>query len=251
MRVSVVIASTSPARTKRCSDSVRAALGEAALEVLPMASALPTPEAFNEGLGKARGEAVLLCRDEVEFAEGGLSGMLAERLSRFDMVGVAGTARLSSPAWLDAGPPYVYGQWVTPLQEDRVWRVTVLGGAPRVAGGMQALDGMAIALRRASAGRLRFDTGRFPAALWDVDYTFAAHRAGMKLAVCCDMGVVYRPAASMPGTWRQWAGAFVAKHGKAMPRLPERVFRVGHVDCGSLEEALGVMSPPHWARGDE
>lgn len=247
----MVIASSSPQKARRCADSARAALGPGEHETLTVGGAQPTPEALNEGMARASGDAVVFCRDDVEFVGPVMAGVLAERLSVYDVVGVAGTARLVSPAWIDAGPPWVYGQWVTPLKNESLWRLTILGGAPRVAGGMQALDGMLIAARRSAAERLRFDAARFPTALWDVDYTFSAHRAGLRLAVCAEIGVVYRPAEVSPDLWRRSAPAFVAKHGKAMPKGAARAFRVGHADFASREEALAAMAPPHWARGDE
>ena len=241
----MVIAATSPARARvAAAEFARCVGGDA--EVVTITGAGGVAERLNDGAAKTRGEGLIFCQDHSAPIAEDFGAVMRDALRTHDIVGAAGTTRLVSPAWITAGPPHVYGQWVTADGDDGPWRVHVLGGAPRVVPGVCALGGIVLGMRRAAHEKIRFDAARFPRALWDVDQTFSAHRAGMRLAVRSDLLMAYNPPDASARAWAQDEPAFLAKHGRAIARHTPRITRHTRVLCGTMAEVLEVMRPPHW-----
>ena len=73
----------------------------------------------------------------------------------------------------------------------------MLGGGPLVVPGIQALDGVFMAMRREVATAIPFDAEAFDGFhLYDLDFSFRAHRGGFRLAVCRDVVLIHESTGS-------------------------------------------------------
>jgi len=175
---------------------------------------------------------------------------LKTHLSRFDMVGLAGTTRLAYPMWVQSGPPYIFGQ-VAHTSGTKDWpapyRLEIYGAPAGAIYGIQAMDGLFLAMRREVLARVTFDEKTFDGFhCYDLDFTFCAYLAGFKLAVICDMPALHDSTGNFSSdAWRQTAQLFTRKHGHHFPPMSSRKFMVAQVSAQSKEELLEIMSPPY------
>jgi GT2 family glycosyltransferase len=170
------------------------------------------------------------------------------------VIGVAGACRLVSPAWFDAGPPYLFGQVVEKLPSasaaDTTYFINIFGAPAPVVGNIKVLDGMFIATRREVVDRVPFDAATFDGFhLYDMDFSIRAYQAGYRLAVACDLNLIHRSSGTYDQIWRNYATRFVQKHQNAMELHLATVQRSwGSVEVRTLEEARARMTPDHWGQ---
>jgi GT2 family glycosyltransferase len=161
------------------------------LQVFHIPDARSLAEAYNRGIRAAGGDTIIFSHDDIEIVSPDLAQRLTVHLCRFDIVGVAGTTLLGHPRWLQAGPPYIFGQVAHTIPEGG-YMVDIYGASRRVFGQIQALDGLFLAVKAPIARELMFDEQTFDGFhCYDVDFTFRAYQAGYKLAVACDIQVVH------------------------------------------------------------
>ena len=155
--ISVIVCSVDDLRLKALQQNLVAAMGQGSLGIGPHPRPAPMAEGDQRGIAASKGDALILCHDDVEILSPDLPWRLREHLARFDLIGVAGTSRLCSGYWLEAGPPYLFGQ-VIHLRDDNTFNVDVYGA---VAGGGQhpgvgrPVDGGTAAAVRAHSLRCR------------------------------------------------------------------------------------------------
>lgn len=219
------------------------------LRIVRVVDAKSLADGYNRGLRAAIGEHVIFSHDDIEIISPDLAGRLQDHLSRFDIVGVAGTSLLGHPRWLQAGPPYLHGQVAHPLPEGG-YTVDIYGASRRVFGGIQALDGLFMAMRRDVLAKLTFDDATFDGFhVYDVDFTFRAHLAGYKLAVACDIQVLHQSAGQYDKTWEIHARRFLQKHQSALAKMPDKEFCWGWAKVEKKDDIRGVMTPLSWDDG--
>ena len=74
--------------------------------------------------------------------------------------------------------------------------------------GIQALDGFFMATKRQVVGKVRFDEQTFDGFhLYDTDFTFAAHLAGYRVAVCKDILIAHRSGGNFGETYAGYAAS--------------------------------------------
>ncbi len=203
-------------RAQRARASLSAALGDVATEFIVIRDARSLAEAFNRILAVAAGEAVVLCHDDIEVLSPRLDLALARALERFDIVGVAGSDRVSGPAVLWTGHPHVHG-WVSYPRGDAI-EVAPLSFRSGLLGGMQALDGVFLAMRGSTARALRFDERTFDGFhFYDLDFTYGAHLAGHRLGVSTDILLLHASEGRFEQSWKRYAERFLGKY----PQLRE------------------------------
>ncbi len=102
---------------------------------------------------------------------------------------------------------------------DSVGYVTVLrGGGPLVVPGIQALDGVFMAMRREVAIATPFDEALFDHFhLYDLDFSFRAYRAGFALAVCRDIVLIHQSIGKFDAVWDNYRRRFETKHRAHLP----------------------------------
>lgn len=227
-KVSVVICSVRPERFARVTAHYRELLREVPHEIVGIHDARSLCEGYNRGLRESRGDWVVFSHDDVEVVSNDFAAKLCESLAQADVVGVAGTTRLTGAYWGDSGPRYKRGQTSHPPRnagadgQASARHVLVFGIDGRTTAGIEALDGLMFAARREVAEKVGFDEERFDGwHLYDVDFTFSAACAGHRLAVRSDLLVHHDSLGSYDAVWQRYAERFTQKHrGRLRPRPP-------------------------------
>ena len=208
--VSVGFCSVQPEREERARRSIASALLPAACEFIVVHDARSLAEGFNRILDAGRGEVVVLCHDDIEILSPRLDLRLADALSQADIVGVAGSDRAGGPAVLWTGHPHVHG-WVSYPRSGEV-EVAPLSFRKGLLGGMQTLDGVFMAMSAATASRLRFDDQTFDGFhFYDLDFSYRAHVAGLRLAVSTDILLLHASEGRFEDDWKRYAQRFLDK----------------------------------------
>jgi GT2 family glycosyltransferase len=192
--ISVVIASIDATRYAGATHSLARSLEGAPHELVGIHNARSLCDGWSRGLARARGETVVFCHDDIVVHASGLAERLARHLARYDVVGVAGTRRCVGMDWSEAGIDDAQGAIVQDRGDGarfHFYGADADAGGDAVAG-MQSLDGVFLAWRRAAIEAIGFDGVTFDG--WhgyDADLTFRAHLAGRKLAVALDVPIVH------------------------------------------------------------
>lgn len=188
--LSFVICSIDPAKFAAVTASIDAATGGEAHEIIGIHDARSLCEGWNRGLKRSRGDPVVFCHDDIALYLPDLPGRLGRHLDRFDIVGIAGTDRCIGMEWPNAGIAHAYGAVMHGTGASAA--LHFYGAGAEAVGGIQALDGVFLATRRAAAEALGFDEATFDG--WhgyDADFTFRAHLAGRRLGVALDLPILH------------------------------------------------------------
>lgn len=112
-----------------------------------------------------------------------------------------------------AGHPHLRGFVALPEpKKPGAVQATVFALECGVLGGMQTLDGFFLAARREAAHAVGFDAATFDGFhFYDLDFTYRAHLAGMRLAVTTEVCALHRSLGSFDLDWRRYARRFAEK----------------------------------------
>ena len=216
--ISVIICSVDAGKFARASASWRAALAGADVEIIGVHDARSLASGYNRGLDRAAGEIIVFSHDDVDVITPDAGKRIATHLTTFDIVGIAGTRRLIGGAWYLSGEPHDFMLVIQPHPETGRPVLLVEGGGPLVVDGIQALDGVFFAARASVARDLRFDAVTFDHFhLYDLDFSYRAHLAGCKVAVCRDLLLVHDSHGSFDPTWDAYRLRFEAKFARHLP----------------------------------
>ena len=226
--VSLVICSINPAKFERVVSGYRAAFAGMPLEVVGIHDAKSLCEGYNRGLARSRGDVVMFSHDDVEILGADFGARLLGHMSRFDLVGVAGTSRLISPAWNFCGQPKVHGMIAHQIAGSAYFQLNFYGGPVPCASGIQALDGVFFAARREIFDTLRFDEETFDGwHFYDIDFSYAAHLNGFRVGACSDLLLLHASSGESNPGWERYGSRFKEKYAD---RLPDTVERRGPVN---------------------
>ena len=209
--ISVVVCSVDDAKFAAVSASYASGMGAEPYEVIRISDARSLSEGYNRGLRAARGDIVVFSHDDIEILSADLGATLRRHAARWDVVGVAGTTRLSAMFWAASGIRHARG--IVSHRDPDGYTVEFFGAPEEVNGGIQGMDGVFIAARREVAERIGFDEVTFDG--WhgyDADFTFRCHRAGFRLAVCLDIRIVHFSRGKADESWRHYGELFERKH---------------------------------------
>ncbi len=208
--VSAIVCSPDEARSARAVAHWEALLAGWPGEVIPIVGPSSLSAGYTEGLAQASGGIVVFSHDDVTLPADAVHRMVGH-LRHADVLGLAGTTRLSGPGWVSSGWPHLRGQVVHVLP-DGSCSVSVYYPHHGLMGGIQALDGLLIAARRDVAAAIGFDARTFDGFhLYDVDFSFRAHLGGFRVAVAGDIPVLHASTGSFDETWARAADAFARK----------------------------------------
>jgi len=235
--ISVITCSRTQAEADAAEGMWNAALADVPHEVLKL-SAPSMCIGYNQAVARAKGDVLIFAHDDIEILGpgGDFSARLLAHLDHVDLVGVAGATYLVGPAWFNAGQLHCYGQVAHGNRQTGAMTLNIFQvPAPRV-DGMQVLDGVLIAARRAVLDRVKFDESIPGFHLYDLDFTYSAFRAGFLLGVACDLHLMHWS----HGTYNspQWvvsAKVFMNKHRASLPKLAK------DINVPSREQAMQLM----------
>jgi tetratricopeptide (TPR) repeat protein len=238
-RVSVVICSIRPKRFERVCAIYRALLRDVPHEIVGIHDARSLCEGYNRGIRRASGDVLVLSHDDIEIVTPDLAAKLLAHLSDHDLVGIAGTTRLISGNWIDAGWPHLHGQIGSHISKPGSLMVTAYQIRGATVSRAQALDGAFLALRREAFERVQFDEKTFDGwHLYDLDFVFCAHLAGLRTAVCNDLCLIHNSIGAYAEEWDYYVKRFVQKHRARL----EKGERAPPADPFWLE----MSSPAEW-----
>lgn len=210
--ISVVICNVDPAKLAAVTASYAERMADEPYEIVAIHDARSLCEGYNRGLARAAGDLIVFSHDDVEILTPDLGGTLRRHLADWDVVGVAGTTRLSGMGWATAGIEYACGAVAGGTDGD--YELQLMGAPARVAGGIVALDGVFFAARRDVARFVGFDASTFDG--WhgyDTDFTFRCHLSGYRIAVCLDLMLIHFSKANVDAAWLEYDARFRRKHG--------------------------------------
>ncbi|HRD65807.1 MAG TPA: glycosyltransferase [Candidatus Competibacter sp.] len=236
--LSIIICSIDEGRFAQVARNYRELLAAIPHEILRISDAASLAEGYNRGIARSRGDYLILSHDDIEIWTADFGERLLRHLDRCDMVGVAGTDLLVDTgchsktwkytSWGAAGLGHVFGQIVLPLEGD--YAIQVYGAPAALVGGMQALDGVFIAMRKAVAETLRFDDENFDGFhLYDLDFTYRAFLNGFNLGVLTDIVLVHRSEGRYDERWLGYHRRFLSKFESVLPKMLPRAWQQAFV----------------------
>ncbi|MFO1395930.1 MAG: glycosyltransferase [Burkholderiales bacterium] len=211
--LSIVIVSRDDARFAAFEAQCAQAFAAWPHERIRIADATSMYDGYARGFARARGGVVAFAHDDTRFAAPDFAARLADALQDADAVGVAGATRVTSPALLGAGHPWLHGAITHLAQDGMPCEFALLSLAGRRVAGAQALDGVFIAARREWIARVGFDAATCDGFhFYDLDFTYRAHRAGARLAIACDLALLHASRGRMDERYAQAQRRFAARH---------------------------------------
>lgn len=210
-RVTIGLCSIDRRREAAAVASLDEALQPSKCDFAVVRDARSLAEGFNRILDAAKGDVVILCHDDIEVLSGNATQALHQALAAHDIVGVAGGRHVGGPAVLWSGHPHIHG-WVSYPREGAI-EAAPLSLRAGLLGGMQALDGVFMAMRGELARRHRFDAGTFDGFhFYDLDFTYRAYRDGARLAVTTDILLLHVSEGRFGDEWKRYALRFREKY---------------------------------------
>lgn len=223
--VSFVVCSIDTAKLAAFRAMVERRFAGVAHEIVAITDARSLCEGYQRGFGKSRGDAIVFCHDDIDILAEDAAERLSLHLTRHELIGVAGTTRVTGPAVLWSGHPWIHGWMTHRLPGERDYEATFASLDVPLVIGAEALDGVFLACRRDVVERIGFDARTFDGFhLYDLDFTYRAQQAGHKLAVVCDLALVHASKGRFDIAWQRYADRFMEK----FPNLS------------------GVRGTPHW-----
>jgi len=244
--ISIIFCSINETKAHAIEQHYRNLLGDAPHEIIAIRDARSLAEAYNRGIDRAVGDILIFSHDDIEFLDPATWLVrLRTHLISFDVVGLAGTTRLISPAWAQAGPPYTFGQVAELDGRIAPFRVLLCSVPAPAVSRIQALDGLFFAVKRHVVQKVRFDENTFDGFhCYDVDFSYSAYLAGFQLAVATDLPVLHASQGSFGEEWKFYAQRFMDKHGARLIQMPPRQFQHALVAARTKQEILEIMTPP-------
>jgi hypothetical protein len=216
--VSIVVCSVREAYLAAMRESFTAALGARAHEFVVIRDARSLCEGYQRGLEAARHGTIVFAHDDVELLSPRPFEALDAALAAHDVVGLVGSRVVSGPAVTWAGHPHIHGALAYPDGDG--CRVAVYSLEAGLLGGMRALDGFLFAARREAALSVGFDAATFDGFhFYDLDFTYRAHRAGLRVALTTEIAALHASAGSYDAHWREQARRFSRKF--SLPESPQ------------------------------
>jgi hypothetical protein len=242
--ISIVTCSNDDARFAALAASYANALADWPHDIVRIADARSVAEGYNRGAARAGGEILVFTHDDVEILARDFGHRLARRLAECDILGVAGATRATGPAWPYAGWPFLHGAVIYP--DGNGYRVTTYSRKVPLARGIRVMDGVFLAMDRQFALRTGWDGETCDGFHgYDVDFTLRAARAGMRLAVASDLGIVHRSYGSFDDRWESTARKLVARHPELRGECGRETGPVGR-RVATARHALALVD--NWAR---
>ena len=238
---SVVVCSINPQKFLRLKQNIESLIPENHLEIIRITDARNMGEGYNRGARQATGDILIFCHDDIELLTPDTGYRLADRLDKYDLLGVAGSAWLLDAQWSSAGFPYTRGQVVHSLADRPGFTYSVFGMDSATSGGIQSLDGLFLAMRRDFWADNPFDEGYEGFHLYDVDLSFRCYLAGHRVGVCNDILIEHRSLGRFDESWKCAADRFTARFGGKMENHPAGVIVCSNFRLNDREQVFQLF----------
>jgi predicted O-linked N-acetylglucosamine transferase (SPINDLY family) len=245
--VSVIICSIRPDYFQSIREKMLAQFPGHAVEVIGIHDAQSLCEGYNRGAAQARGDHLIFCHDDIDLPQADFGLRVLAHLQQHDVIGVVGADELVDGDWSHAGPPHLHGQILHRPEgansDAQGFLYLAVGLHSPAAANVKALDGVFIATRRGVWEALRFDARTFDGFhLYDIDFTYRAHRAGYRVAVPHDLLLVHFSTGRYDTGWQRFNLRFLEKFPE-LSNLPSvRRFSNMHVKLQTLDQVARMHS---------
>jgi GT2 family glycosyltransferase len=212
--LSVITCTVDEKRYERFARSFARHFAETPIQLIKITNPPSLAAGYNMGLKIARGSKVIFCHDDIEILSPRFAARLLRHLEKWDIVGVAGAARLRGGLWIAAGQSFIHGQVV---QHDGSGRHTLDIFDPdyTAESAVQALvlDGLFIAARTEAARQIGFDEATFRAFhFYDLDFTLRSSLAGYRVGIARDLLLYHDSPGKFDEVWYYYCGRFEQKY---------------------------------------
>jgi hypothetical protein len=246
--ISVIVNSHRPQMAAEISAMYRRLLAGVPYEVIVIADAHSMCDGYTRGTRQAKGDVMVYSHHDIEYLFDDFVTVLEGALSRYDVIGVAGTDKLVNPIWTHAGIGHQFGQVVHPNNKGTL-DVEVYAAPAPIVGGIMAMDGLFLAARREAVERVGWDGETFDGFhFYDIDFTFRAALAGLKLAVVPELGFFHSSLNGPDPNYATYEKRFAAKHDASIRPEPTYPFQVAIQRVPDRDAARKVLRPDFWIR---
>ncbi len=210
--LAVVIVSRDDARFAGAAREFGAALGAWPHEIIRAKGAASMYEGYAHGLQRTRADVVVFAHDDVGIAISDFAVRLHASIADADLVGVAGTTRVSGPSLACSGHPWLHGAIAHPAPVNGGFEFALWSFAGPHIDSAQGLDGVFLCVRRALAHAVGFDPARFDGFhFYDLDFSYRAWRDGLRVRIAADLGLIHASRGRVDARYHAAAAAFAAK----------------------------------------
>ncbi|MBN9424433.1 MAG: hypothetical protein J0I91_18480 [Candidatus Accumulibacter sp.] len=198
----------------RVSECYERLLADRPHEIIGIHDATSLAEGYNRGIAHASGDILVFSHDDILILDPDFPVKISERLKVYDVLGFAGTDKLTNATWFCAGQPHTYGAVSHGKPGKSHLTLDVFGVSDwPTKGGIQAIDGFCMVATRETAQAIGFDAATFDGFhLYDLDFSFSAYLAGRKLGVCCDIPIIHESSGNFADQHRHYAERFIDKY---------------------------------------
>jgi GT2 family glycosyltransferase len=226
-------------------------------EIIRLKDATSLTSGYNLGVRQAKYDRLIFCHDDIVILDRDFAGKLMRRLDQYDILGIAGTNRLCDGQWPRSGPAYIFGHVIHLVNEKEKknkegneefeYKIEIYNTAKRVFTGIQAMDGLFLATHRRVVERISFDEKTFDGFhMYDMDFTFRAYLAGLKLAVCADMSILHFSRGRSDENYWKYHALFNEKHRGNLAARSRGIMDVAYNIVGDLQAAEIFINNPLW-----
>ncbi|MDR3089249.1 MAG: glycosyltransferase family protein [Desulfobulbaceae bacterium] len=221
---SVIICSINPWKFASCARHYEALLAGFPYEIIGIHDAASLAEGYNRGMARAAGDIFIFSHDDLLILDDHFATKISERLRDYDILGFAGTSRLTPGSWLASGQPCLRGVMAHTSRQRLGLALYGVDEWP-VAGGIEAIDGLLMIAQRQAALAVGFDAATFDGFhCYDLDFSFAAHLSGRKIGVVCDMPIIHSSGGDFTGdSWRRYTRLFQQKYAGKLAIAPANI----------------------------
>jgi len=245
--ISILICSINPDRFRKVCEMYAGVFAGENCQIIGVHDASGLAEAYNRAVAATKGELLIFSHDDVEALNPDFKDRLLDHMRYADLVGIAGSTRVTGGAWAYAAPPYVFGQIAHWHPQEKRYYAGVWGVPMRRMDGIKVMDGVFLCAKRAVLEKVPFDDKSFTGFhVYDTDFTFRAYLEGFRLAVGCDLCVLHSSSGTWDDKWKHYEEAFRLKHQGRLDVMPRRSYRAAMIGAENREQLLRVMNPPWW-----
>ena len=219
---SIIICSIDPGIFSAVAKNIANRMGAVPFEIIGIHDAMSLSEGHNRGIVRSSGDILIFCHDGIEIVTPDFHSRIRQHLETHDLIGCAGTNCLIDSNRTYAGDPFVHG--VVAYPAENAWpanrfNLMVWGGLGcAIIEGIQARDGFFLAAKRRAIDEIRFDEHSFDGFhVYDTDFTFSAHLAGFRIAVCKDILIAHQSGGNFGDEYAAFGAKFMKKHQGQLP----------------------------------
>lgn len=260
---SVIVCSINAAKFAQITCCYERLLAGRPFEIIGIHDAASLCEGYNRGIARARGDILVFSHDDILIldppstlsSQPSFADKVESRLQEFDVLGFAGTAKLTDGYWWASGPQHMRGAVAHAGPMSRQLSLFVYGVTADEVAPAQAVDGLCFIAHRRVVEKLGFDAETFDGFhLYDLDFSFSAHLLGLRVGVMSDIPVIHMSSGSFDAVWRTYRERFLAKHAKALGISPDapvpapRPISARAADFQDTSELLKVWRPEYLRR---